>query len=367
MTVVGEMHEAHGATFREVAGRRVVESYGRDERTARAVRSGVGVVELRYGIVEVTGADRHEFVDDAVSNRVPETDGEGCYALLLDPQGGIETELYAYHAGERLLLFVPPDRAEPLVADWSEKVFIQDVEIREASTDFGVFGVHGPTATEKVASVLNGAGSPDPRLSFVRGSMGDAGVTVIRTDAPLGEEGYEVVCAADAAEEVFDTLLTRGMNATPFGYGVYEALALEAGTPLFETELRGRLPNVAGVRNALDFEKGCYVGQEVVSKVENRGRPSERLVGLLPAERPAVGAAVFDGDSAVGEVTRAIDAPTLERPAAMAYVDFTTDADRVTVRVDGDEVGSEVVALPFHEGSDRSARVPTYPGSDPDT
>ncbi len=74
-----------------------------------------------------------------------------------------------------------------------------------------------------------------------------------------------------------------------------------------------------GLRTALDFEKGCYVGQEVVSRVENRGRPSKRLVGLTldtdatleaserPTDQPVpeAGAAVFDGDSSVGEVTRA--------------------------------------------------------------
>jgi aminomethyltransferase len=362
MTVVAEEHEAHGATFRELAdGRRAVEAYHRPERTATAVRNGVGVIEMGYGVVAVTGEDRHEFVDDAVSNRVPAADGEGCYALLLDPQGAITTDMYVYNAGEQLLVFTPPARAAPLVEDWSEKVFIQDVEVRDASSDFGVFGVHGPTSTEKVASVLHGgSGSPDPRLSFVRGSLGDAGVTVVRTDAPLGEEGYEVVCAADAANEVFNTLLTRGLNAVPFGYQVYETLALEAGTPLFDTELEGRIPNVAGVRNALDFEKGCYVGQEVVSKVENQGRPSQWLVGLLPEALPTAGAAVFDGDSAAGEVTRAVESPTLDRPAAMAYVDFGLASDDVTVRVDGDEVPAEVVELPLYEGSDRSARVPEY-------
>jgi aminomethyltransferase len=361
MTVVAEDHESHGATFRELAdGRRVVERYHRPDRTATAVRNGVGVVEMGYGVVAVTGEDRHEFVDDAVSNRVPAADGEGCYALLLDPQGTITTDMYVYNAGEQLLVFTPPERAESLVTDWSGKVFIQDVEVRNASDEFGVFGVHGPTSTEKVASVLNGAASPDPRLSFVRGSMGDAGVTVVRTDAPLGEEGYEVVCAADAAGEVFDTLLTRGLNSVPFGYRVYETLALEAGTPLFATELEGHIPNVAGVRNALDFEKGCYVGQEIVSKVENRGQPSARLIGLRPDRRPESGAAVFDGDSAVGSVTRAVESPTLDCPLAMAYVDFDVDGGSVTVRVDGAEVPAEVTTLPFHAGSDRSERVPTY-------
>lgn len=365
MTLVGGSHADHGATFGERGGREIVEEYGRADRAVRAVRNGVGVIEMGYGVVVITGDDRVEFVDNAVTNNVPDADGEGCYALLLDPQGGIETELFVYNAGERLLLFTPPDRAEPLVSEWSEKVFIQDVELQEATESFGVFGVHGPQATEKVASVLHKAGAPEGTYSFVRGSMGDAGVTVVAGDAPTGEENYEVVCAAEDADEVWMTLLSRGNGAAPFGYRSYETLTLEAGTPLFDTELRGEIPNVLGLRAALDFEKGCYVGQEVVSRVENVGQPSRRLVGVRLADSarddplPDAGAAVFAGDSAVGEVTRARWSPTVEAPLSLALVEWGAD-DISAVRVNGNERPAERVGLPFVEGSQRSGRLPEY-------
>ena len=360
MTVLAELHESHGATFTERGGRRVVDHYGRPERVHRAVRNVVGTIEMGYGIVEVTGDDRVDFVDNAVTNRVPDTDGRGVYALLLDPQGGIETELYVYNAGEKLLCFVPPGTAEELADEWAEKTFIQDVTVRAASDDFGVFGVHGPKATEKIASVLTGPGSPDEPLSFVRGTIGDWGVTIVRTDDLTGEEGYEVICAADDAAKVFDALINHGLNAAPFGYRTLEYLYLEAGTPLFETELDGTVPNVLGLRNALDFEKGCYVGQEVVSKIENQGRPSRRLVGIRPDELPENGAAVFDGDEHVGDVTRADYSPALDAPIALAFVDYGLETEDLTVRIDGEDVPAPVVELPFVEGSSRSQRLPQY-------
>ena len=362
MSVIESIHADHGATFGERADRRIVEHYGRPERTHRAVRNGVGLLELAYGVIVVEGDDRLEYVDNVVSNRVPDEDGQGCYALVLDPQGGIEVELYVYNAGERLLLFTQPDTAEGLAEEWSEKVFIQDVEIRVATDEYAVFGIHGPQATEKIASVLNGAGSPERRYSFVRGTMGDEGVSVIRTDALTGEESYEVICAADDAAAVYDTLLNQGLNAAPFGYRTFKSLALEAGSPLFHTELEGTLPNVLGLRTALDFEKGCYVGQEVVSRVENRGQPSRRLVGLtLEGEAvPESGAAVFDGDASVGEVTRAGESPLCESVLALAVVDYDLESDELTVRVGGEEVVATRTELPFVEGSDQSDRLPTY-------
>ncbi|RZH69565.1 CAF17-like 4Fe-4S cluster assembly/insertion protein YgfZ [Natrinema altunense] len=362
MSVIESIHEDHGATFGERADRRVVEHYGRPARTHRAVRNGVGLLEQAYGVIVVEGDDRVEYVDNVVSNRVPATDGQGCYALVLDPQGGIDVELYIYNAGERLLLLTQPETAAPLAEEWSGKVFIQDVEIRVATDDYAVFGIHGPQATEKIASVLNGAGSPDERYSFVRGTMGDVGVSVIRTDALTGEESYEVICAAADAAAVHDTLLNQGLNAAPFGYRTVDSLALEAGSPLFHTELEGTLPNVLGLRNALDFEKGCYVGQEVVSRVENRGQPSRRLVGLTldGGAVPESGAAVFDGDASVGNVTRAGESPLLGDVIALAIVDYDLASDEVTVRVDGTEVAATRTGLPFVEGSDRSDRLPTY-------
>lgn len=373
--------------------------YGRPERTTHAVRNGVGAIEMGYGVVVVQGDDRVEFVDNTVSNRVPAEDGEGCYALLLDPNGRIETDLYVYNAGERLLLFTPPDQAEPLVEQWTERTFIQDVTLREASADFGVFGVHGPNSTEKIASVLNGAAAPEGHLSFDRGSMGDAGVTVVASDAPLGEEGYEVVCTADQAPEVFETLLSRGLNSAPFGYETFETLALEAGTPLFESELAGQVPNVLGLDNAVDYEKGCFVGQEVVSKVHNRGRPSQRLIGLTIDDAATVDDAAtqdsattqdstptrddasardaahddlvaaltdtavsVDGD-AVGSVTRAAGSSVCDATIALALIDADCEADDFTLgQGDGDVAGATATRtpLPFVDGSDRSARIPRY-------
>lgn len=381
MTLVSTTHTDHGATYRDRGGRTVVDHYGKPARVGKAVRNVVGTIEMGYGILAVTGTDRVEFVDNAISNRVPTSDGHGVYAVLCDPQGAIETDLYVYNAEERLLVFLPPERAESVCTEWNENVFIQDVEITDISESVGVFGVHGPKSTEKVASVLAGPGAPAEPLSFVRGSMVDAGVTVIATDGPLGEEGYEVICAAEDAPAVFDTLINRGLNAAPFGYRTWDALSLEAGTPLFEYELAGTVPNVLGIRNALDFEKGCYVGQEVISRVENQGRPSRRLVGLTlegltdelaaidgdtapDAVRdalPTAGAAVFDGDAAVGEVTRAGVGPTTETPLALALVAFDQPSGSVTVRVDGEPIAATQTSLPFYTGSAPAARCPAYP------
>jgi aminomethyltransferase len=218
------------------------------------------------------------------------------------------------------------------------------VEFSLSTDDFGTFGVHGPNATEKVASVLHQASAPEERLRFVRGEM-EGGVTVVRDDDLAGEEGYLVVCAAADADDVFQTLLVRGLNAVPFGSETWETLTLEAGTPLFETELRGRTPAELGLsRLAGDAGESSADGQ--------------RLVGLEPESLPEQGAPVsLDGEE-VGSVTRAADCPTRDAPLAFAAVSgVEPGAEGVTL---GDGVEASVADLPFVETGQRSQRIPEY-------
>ncbi|QKY21255.1 aminomethyl transferase family protein [Halolamina sp. CBA1230] len=345
MTLVGGSHADHGAAFGERGGREVVEEYGRPERAVRAVRNAVGVIEMGYGAVVVTGDDRRAVVGDTVTNDVPAADGEGCYALVLD-DGAVETELFVYDAGERLLLFTPPGCADLLVRRLREDG--RAVDVREATTEFGVFGVHGPMATEKIASVLHNAGAPTGAYSFVRGSMGDAGVSVVAGDASGGEESYEVICAAADADEVWMTLLSRGNGAAPFGYETYETLTLEAGTPLFDPEIRGEQPASLGLGDVAGVEAATENG------------PTHRLVGLRvdADEAPESGADVLGADGSVGHVTRARWSPSLSAPIAFARVE--RDASVRAVRAEQGEAPASRSALPFVDGSDRSRRIPSY-------
>jgi aminomethyltransferase len=341
MSVVPEDHADLGAVFDAAS---VPEHYGRPERTHQAVRNGVGVTEMADGVVEVTGPDRAAQFDARATAAAPREDGTGRYALLLDEAGRIEGDLYAYATGDRLLLFLPRSVARDTADRWQAEAETagRRVDVRVATDEFGVFGVHGPQATEKVASVLHGAGAPDRPLTFVRGETADHGVTVVRTDAPTGESSYEVVCAAAAAERVFDGLLTRGLNAVPFGRQTWRTLTLEAGTPLFETELRGRQPGACGVAGA--------VGQSSPGAALDSGR---QLVGLRPDTLPPAGAAVLAGGDPAGEVTRAARSPTLDAPVALAVLDRDRGG---TLTVEG--TPARRVDRPFVEGSERSGRLP---------
>ncbi|MCF2206248.1 aminomethyltransferase family protein [Halobacterium salinarum] len=344
MTVVRAAHEAHGATFREVAGRAVPVEYGRPDRTHRAVRNAAGVTEHAFDVVVATGEDAHEVVAAGVSGGVPTEDGRGAYVVVCD-DGRVRADGYVFATDDRLLGLVPAGEGDRVASRWRERAGSRDAAVTLSTGEFGTFGVHGPQATEKVASVLHRASPPEERLRFVRGEM-EGGVTVVRDDDLAGEEGYLVVCAAEDADDVFETLLVRGLNAVPFGRETWETLTLEAGTPLFASELAGRTLATLGLAR-LDGSDAAAAGE-----------PHRRLVGLAPDALPASEAAVYADGSRVGEVTRAAESPMRGDPLAFAVV--SEWHGELSVAADGDRVDAAVVEPPFVDTGERSRRRPEY-------
>ncbi|MFB6186357.1 MAG: aminomethyl transferase family protein, partial [Halobacteriaceae archaeon] len=131
MTGLRSKHEELNAEFTSRANSAYPLHYGRPLRTVQAIRNGVGLIEMPYDILRIQGEDRIEYVDNIISNTVPSTDGNGCYALLLDPDGKIRIDMYVYSTPDKLLIFSPPGTADDIAEEWNEKTFIQDVSVAD--------------------------------------------------------------------------------------------------------------------------------------------------------------------------------------------------------------------------------------------
>ena len=355
MTTLDGFHDAYGATYGTRGERAVVEHYGRPERTGRAVRNGVGVYPRPTDVLAITGADRVDYLDNVLSTRVPAAPGEGCYGLLLTPTGRVRLDMYVYTDSDRVIVVLPPGEREDLVAEWQEKVFIQDVSF-DSRPELTVIHVTGPEAPQALTPVTSGD-LPSMPYACCTSTIGDVSVFVAAVDAPAGEHSFELLVDADDAATVLSELTTGGVPAIPFGTQTWEQLTLEAGTPLLDPDFRDEIPNNAGLRAAIDFEKGCFVGQEVVSRIEHRGQPNVRLVGLEFDDRPEPEAELVNHGESVGRVTRAVPSPMLDTPIGFGYVPADFHEEALALE---DGTSARIVTLPFVEGSDRSARLPAY-------
>ncbi|HSP20348.1 MAG TPA: glycine cleavage T C-terminal barrel domain-containing protein, partial [Myxococcaceae bacterium] len=145
----------------------------------------------------------------------------------------------------------------------------------------------------------------------------------------------------------FDGLLQAG--ATPVGFAALEVLRVERGTPRFGADMDERtIPLEAGLQRALHYQKGCYIGQEVIARATFRGHVNRTLVGLRfgAASGPAPRAELFTGERRVGWVTSVVQSPRLG-PIGLGYAhrDVAQPGTELTLAAGGGT--ARIESLPF--------------------
>jgi folate-binding protein YgfZ len=319
-----------------------------------ALRRGAGLVERGHlGRLAIGGADRRAYLQGLLTNDIEAlTPGTGCYAAMLTAQGRMIADMRVFELGDAMLIDLPAELAEPVAAHLDRFVFSEDVQVRDASRELAAVGVYGPGAASIVSGLVQPAVAPGslPLFASTRGTHDGAPVTVLASDEP-GVAGFDLV--VDAAQAELLAAAVERAGAVRVDLATAEIVRVEAGRPRFGVDMDAEtLPLEAGIEDrAISRTKGCYVGQEVIVRVIDRGhgRVARRLVGLTLSSGdgpPARGAAIGSGDREIGRITSAIRSPGLERAIALGYVhrDFTPPGTEVTVSPGTRAVVSE---LPF--------------------
>jgi folate-binding protein YgfZ len=318
-----------------------------------AARHRIGLAERQdYGRIVVSGKDRASYLQGLLTNDIVALKpGEGCYAAYLTPQGRMIADLWVYELGDVILLTLPRERKDIVLARLDQVIFAEDVQLGDVSDSFGALVALGPLAGDAVASVLD----LDPaRLAYLpehgnlRATLAGRPVVVLQTSS-LGQPGFDVLIEVAALDALRDALHRAG--AVDLDEDTIERIRVEFGVPRFHRDMdEDTIPLEAGIESrAISFTKGCYVGQEVIIRVLHRGhgRVARKLVGLVMDDGPvpARGAVVSTGGREVGAVTSATWSPSKERPVAMAYLQRDFIEPGTHVRVDGHH--AVVHTLPF--------------------
>src|SRR6266481_2711373 len=311
-----------------------------------ALVSGSGVYDLSLRAkISLTGGDRVRWLNGMVTNNVRDLEpGCGVYAFLLNPQGHILGDLYAYNRGESLLVDTDQSQVEKILAVFEKYIIMDDVEVADISNKLTAIGIAGPGAREALR--VSGFEVPELEpLRFVDLTRQQISLTVVRGDK-AGVESFELWLAHEHVDSVYKGLVRAG--ARPVGTAAVELLRIAAGIPRYGADIRERdLPQETEQERALNFVKGCYVGQEIVERIRSRGQVRRKFTGFeVPGVLPASGSKIHADGKDVGEITSAASLPWAsgDRRVALGYIRREVAPGKAL-----DAGGSQafVAALPF--------------------
>jgi len=279
------------------------------------------VRRFSLGIIDLRGEDRVRFLHGMVSNDIEKlAAGQGCHAAMLTTKGKLLADFVVLAEPERLRVLLDVSLLDKICAHLEKHIIMDDVEVEAAATP--AVGVYGDDA----AATIGVAELPNYHFA------GNA----VRTPE-LGVPGYWILGGADIA-------------GTPMDDAEFEERRIEAGTPRYGVDMgEDRLPIEAGINDAVSFEKGCYLGQEVIARATNLGHINRRLVGLvLDGDAPADAGAKLSSASKpdAGWITSSARSRRLGKTVALGYVHRTLWAPGTKLTV-ADGRTATVAALPF--------------------
>jgi tRNA-modifying protein YgfZ len=303
----------------------------------RALREEAGYLPRERAALTIRGADGAEYLQGQLTNDIEALErGQGCYAALLDRKGHLQADLRVLRLeDEEIWLDLETGPAPAILKHLRTYSIGRDVEIEDASDRWAITSLIGPRARE-----FAGFEGLAPEHAQAFRDWDGIEVLAVATDV-----GLDLITKADAAASLGELLAAEG--AVEVSEAAAEIIRVESGRPRFGLDMGPEsMPAEADItERAVNFEKGCYIGQEPVARLHYRGKPNRTLRGLrlsAPAER---GAPLLLGDKEVGTIGSASLSPAFG-PIALAIVRReAAEGDRLAVGDDG--TTAEVVGLPF--------------------
>jgi folate-binding protein YgfZ len=254
------------------------------------------------GMLKFTGATRLDLVHRMSTQAVKKLQtGEGAATILTTDIGRIIDRIVLYAASEAVYALTGDGNADPIARYLLRFVFFNDdFQLQDLSQETAVFGVYGPQAGQKLGS----AGFPEtdlPRHHWRKADVGGVTAYLHRAD-PIAGDGYLVTAQAADKERLQIHLLTAGLvlAAEP----AYEYLRIESGQPRFGRELTQEyIPLEANLWDDVSFKKGCYIGQEIIARLESRGKLAKRLARLALAAPAEPGSDITADGKRAGTLT----------------------------------------------------------------
>ncbi|HEY9890175.1 MAG TPA: hypothetical protein V6D02_17340, partial [Candidatus Obscuribacterales bacterium] len=307
-TPLTETQTAQGGVF--VADLAVPLTFGNDGAARTAARTGVALCDRsHWGRLRIAGGDRLRFLHNQTTNDLQQlAAGQGCETVFVTATGRTLDLATAYVEADSVLLLVSPGQAAPL-SDWMDRYifFADQVTVTDETATTLALTLVGPASEPLLAKLGFPDGAAMADLSHQTVTLGGVEVLVAKGSG-LALPGFTLMAAAPAGAALWQALVTAG--AVPLGEQLWQELRLEQGRPAPGAELTADYnPLEAGLWHAVSFEKGCYIGQETIARLNAYQGVKQQLWGLRLTAPVTPGTPMMNGDAKVGILTSCLSTP----------------------------------------------------------
>lgn len=341
---------ASGAEMAEYCGAETARSFGDPRAEYRELISGCALYDLGWRAkIVLTGGDRVRWANGMVTNNIRDlAEGHGNYNFVLSAQGRIQGDLYIYNQGDHLLVDTELWQKPRLLEIFDRYIIMDDVEVTDIPDKLTAVAVQGPKSLEVLHKLgLTIADDFEP-LKVAQMVWEGIGISVTRMASDVAMT-FEIWLAPQNAPKLWDALIAAG--AKPVGTDALEMFRLAAGVPKYGQDITEKqIPQETEQFHALNFAKGCYLGQEIVERVRSRGAVHRHFAGFkIDGPAPQPGAELQQDGKRVGEITSARAVPTKqgEQTLALGYVRNESGEPGTVLQVEGHE--ARVIAIPYKE------------------
>ena len=268
------------------------------------------------GKIRLTGEDRARLLHAMTTNQVQNLQpGQGCYAFFLNAQGRILADVTVLCLEDSFLLLTEPETRKKVLEHLDRYIIADDVTLEDETETLDAIAVEGPQAEGALAQ-LGALAVPAEPYGHARSN----GWIVVRADT-TGSGGFLLILPAAEKPRLLARLEAASVPlATP---EEARTVRIENGRPRYGEEITERyLVQETGQLHAVNFSKGCYLGQEIVERIRSRAQIHRilRRVEIDTPQPPQPGAKLRTGDADAGEISSAAFSPSLGKTVALAYV-----------------------------------------------
>ena len=308
-----------------------------------------------YQLFALTGEDIFSFLQTQTTNDVFLLEnGQGQDSAIVDRKGKLIASFSLHKESDKSAwVLVESCQAERLKAHLETYIFREDVSILPSA--HRLEALQGPKSLLLLDEVLPEASVPEKS----NGIQIQSGNIVLINKSLTGEEGFLLGLPGD--ESGRDGLL-KGGSVSCIGEEAREILRVEAGIPLYGKDMDGKnvLPETGLEHSSVSYNKGCYIGQEVIARIKTYGAPNFSLMGLefLDSVCPQQGAEVLLDGKKIGLIKSVVFSPALGNFIGLAYLhkDWRSPDVELDVTIDGEVVKGKTCLLPFYQLQTRSDR-----------